>query len=148
MNITAAQHVSASDDAFLEIPFIGKSIHSPRILNEIDKIPGTSISLFIVTLPTCQVNTSITVDDSAPTIHSFHRTKTTYNVQLYSSASLPFGNHSIHVDLLDLVNTGVDNTSCLFFDYAVINDALDGASCSTTSTAGSSTCMPIDQQPS
>jgi len=127
---TAAQRVSASDDAFLDIP-----------------LTGTSISLFVVTLPTCQVNASITVDNEAPTTHSFSQTKTTYNVQLYSSGPLPFGNHSVHVDLLSIVN-GVDNTSCLFFDYAVINDALDGASCSVTSNAGSPTCTPVDQQPS
>ena len=126
---------------------VNQSIPYVSLGYKIDKVPGTLISLFIVTLPTCQVNTSITVDDEAPTVHSFRRTKTTYNVQLYSSTTLPFGNHSIHVDLLDLVNTGVNNTSCLFFDYAVINDALDGASCSTTSTAGSSTCIPIDQHP-
>ena len=147
MNITAAQHVSASDVVYLEIPFTGKSIHFPCLSTRLTIIPGTSISLFIVTSPTCKVNTSITVDDEASTIHSFSQTKTTYNVQLYSSGPLPFGNHSVHVELLNIVN-GADNTSCLFFDYAVINDALDGASCSTTSNAGSPTCMPIDQQPS
>ena len=110
-------------------------------------ILGTSISLFIVTFPTCLVNTSITVDGSAPTLHSFHPAITTYNVQLYSSPPLPFGNHSIHVDLLDFIN-GVDNASCLVFDYAIINDNPDGASCLTTSTTSSPTCTPIDQQPS
>lgn len=108
-------------------------------------ILGTSISLFIVTLPTCMVNTSITVDDEAPTIHFFYRTKTTYNVQLYSSTPLPFGNHSIHVDLLDSLN-GTDNTSCLFLDYAIINDTLDGASCSTTLAASSPTITIINDQ--
>ena len=109
-------------------------------------ILGTSISLFIVTLPTCLVNTSITVDGEAPTVHSFHPAITTYNVQLYSSAPLPFGNHFIHVDLLDPIN-GVDNTSCLVFDYAIINDNPDGASCSITATS-SPTHTSIDQQQS
>ena len=144
MNITAVQHVSASDDVSLEIPFTGKSIHFPCLSTRLTIIPGTSISLFIVTLPTCKVNTSITVDDGAPTIHSFYQTKPICNVQLYSSAPLPFGNHSVHVDLLSIVN-GAD-TSCLFFDYAVINGAPGGASCSTTPTAGSPACIPIDQQ--
>ena len=110
-------------------------------------ILGTSISLFIVTLPTCLVNTSITVDGEAPSIHSFHPAITTYNVQLYSSAPLPFSNHSIHVDLLDFIN-GVDSTSCLIFDYAIINDNPDGAPCLTSSTTSSPTRTPIDQQPS
>ena len=108
-------------------------------------ILGTSISLFIVTLPTCLVNTSITMDGQTPTIHSFHPVITTYNVQLYSSALLPFGNHSIRVDLLDFVN-GVDSTSCLVFDYAVINDNPDGTSSLTSSTTSSPTCTPIDRQ--
>ena len=110
-------------------------------------ILGTSISLFIVTLPTCLVNTSIMMDGETPTIHSFHPAITTYNVQLYSSALLPFGNHSIHVDLLDFIND-VDSTSCLVFDYAVINDNPDGASSLTSSTTSSPTCTPIDRQPS
>ena len=134
MNILAAQHVSALDGVFLEISFVGKYISNASLSTRLMIIPGTSISLFIVTLPTCQVNTSITLDDEGPTIHSFHQTKTTYNVQLYSSVPLPFGNHSIQVDLLDSIN-GADDTSCLFFDYAAINDTLDGTSYSTTLAA-------------
>lgn len=108
-------------------------------------ILGTSITLFIITLSICPVNTSITLDDETATIHSFHQTEATYNVPLYSSALLPFGNHTIHVNLLDFVN-GLDNSSCLFFDYAAVNGTLDAVPSSTTSTEGSPSGTPIYEQ--
>lgn len=102
---------------------------------------GTHIDVFIVTLPTCSVNTSITLDDESPTLHSFYPTKVTYNVRLYASPPLPLGNHVIRVGLLDAVD-GVNNTSCLFFDYAVVNDTECATSSSTSSMEPFPTNVP------
>ena len=145
IDTTATQHVSAKDNVFLEIPFVGKPISHVSPSTRLTIILGTSISLFIVTLPTCRVNTSITLDGEAPTIHSFNQTQTIYKFELYSSGPLQFGSHCIRVDLMDSIDD-VHDTSCLFFDYAAINDTLDGTPYSTTSTAGSPTGTLIDRQ--
>lgn len=119
-NTTAAHRATTSDDVFMQVPFVGAYTSNVSFGATLTTIVGTSITLFIVTLPICPVNTSITVDDEAPTMRSFHQTEATYNVPLYASAPLQFGNHTITVILLDSAN-GFANSSCLFFDYATVN---------------------------
>lgn len=98
---------------------------------------GPHIDLFISTLPSCLVNTSISMDDQSPTFHSFGPAGVTCNI-LYTSIAVPFGNHIIRVALLDAVRD-VNHTSCLLFDYAV-NDMNSSVASATSSTQ----FFPID----
>lgn len=141
IHTAAAYRATTLDGAFMQVPFVGVSTSHVSFGATLTMILGTSITLFIVTLPICPVNASVAVDDEAPTIRSFHQTEGPSNVPLYSSALLPFGNHTVTVNLLDSTN-GFENSSCLFFDYATVNDTLDGVPSPATSAEGTPTSTP------
>jgi hypothetical protein len=66
----------------------------------------------------------------------FSGAETSFNISFYNVQYLSYGTHVVNVTLLDYSRPGNDQRSCLYFDFAAVNDT--GSPTSTTGPASSS----------
>lgn len=103
---------------------------------------GSGITLYILQPPFDPVNASIILDGDASSITTttlFSDAEMSVNVSLYNVQSLPYGTHAANVSLLDYNRPGADKRSCLYFDFAAVNDTSLPTSTTSPSSLASNT---------